>query len=322
MVEVDGSVNVKTKITINKAIESLYDECIKAGKNETDKTDERTKNIFDSIDFLRKNYEVVVNPENDEYLSTIRVDGVLTTSTNLNSYGSSISVDGINVLYVLDKRLETLHLNKSANPEYLKRLEEVKSITKYLKENYFNYLNRNTEEQNQFIVPEEILGDSCFVNYWDFLGIPVDASLIMVKEAYMIKYYSIETALINGDNQYSAKSLIDLNRALYTLSDTKLRYAYKCILEGRRASYDEYLKEIEIARNGLDFDYETNNILLNYISGKIQICNYAKSNTSSNIIYGRLKLSDITLKELTFAVNNAYTQLSAAIRNEEKTIRK
>jgi hypothetical protein len=27
---------------------------LKAGKNETDKTDERTKNIFDAIDFLEK----------------------------------------------------------------------------------------------------------------------------------------------------------------------------------------------------------------------------------------------------------------------------
>jgi len=322
MVEVDGSVNVKTEITIKKAIEVLYDECVKIGKNETDKTDERTKNIFDSIEFLRKNYEDVVNPENDEYLSKIRIDGILTTTTNLNSYGSSISVDGIKVLCVLDKRLETVHLNKKADSEYLKKLEEVKSIIKYLKENYFNYLNRSTEEQDQFIVPEEILGNSCFVNYWDFLGIPADASLIMIKEAYMIKYYSIETSIFSGDKQYTVKSLIDLNRALYTLSDTKLRYAYKCILEGKRALHDEYIKEIEISKNGLDFDYDANKILLNFIYDKIKIFNSAVDNAPRNILYGVIRVDDVTMRELGFSINNIHAQLTEAMKNNEKNMRR
>lgn len=309
MVEVEGTVNIKTAITVKEAIESLYRECIENGKNETDKTDERTEKIFDAIDCLRNNYEYIMSTIFKDMPNSMKIDGLLTTSAQMNSFNTSISIDSVKALYALSMRFYTLIKTKSEKgvdikyfspyveslgSEFVMRAEKVKSALEYLNQNYYYYINEiNSDIQKQLDIPSEVLGDSIFMNCWDLLGIPMYSPLIVIKEAYLIKYDLIEESLIRGENEYTPKSLVELNKALYVLSNSRLKYVYNCMITGKKPIESERKAAAKEDENDLDYDLDLDERLLSHMIKRTGIYN-----ASEKVIYNTVKIDSKTLEEL------------------------
>lgn len=73
-----------------------------------------------------------------------------------------------------------------------------------------------------------------FINFWEFLGLPMDASLSAITLAYAGKFTEIEDALEDTNTSlYSIQDLNVVNQAYETLSDPVKRNLHNCIITGQ-----------------------------------------------------------------------------------------
>ena len=93
------------------------------------------------------------------------------------------------------------------------------------------------------------------VNYWEILGIPMNTPLKNIKAAFIAQVEVAKQKIIKAqgiDNTFTQR-LVDLNSALAILSDSYLKYAHNCKIEGKKAMdcYD-YVAGIKINANELE----------------------------------------------------------------------
>ena len=268
MVEVNCETKIKIDMTIEDAIEAIYQDCINNGRKEDDKTDERSEGIFKSIECLRKNFVYVTNSTKANDLNKIYLDGVLSSRAYQSSCYPVISADSVDILNALISRLrstsENITINgvrtkyydpylKSPNSDYFQKAKELIESINYLSKNYYYYIKgisieeqRKIEYRNEVRKRNEALqykrestcdsdiyynaknGKSDIAYYWKFLGIPIGSDLKTIKVAYIYKYDLIEKSLANGKKEFTSKDLVTLNNSLSNLISAYLRYVLYC----------------------------------------------------------------------------------------------
>ena len=119
-----------------------------------------------------------------------------------------------------------------------------------------------------------------FINFWEFLGIPMNSPLAVIKKAYYIKFTEIEKSLDNKESKYTPNDLIIVNKAYATLSNPYERYLHNCQID------DEDPGDIR----DFDFSGETeddlpdseNQVFLNWLKHKTEEY-FAIADNKSNI---------------------------------------
>lgn len=82
-----------------------------------------------------------------------------------------------------------------------------------------------------------------FINYWEYLGIPMNSPMSKIKIAFWAKFTEIEKSLNKGEKKYTAKDLEITTKAFITLSDPHLRYLHNCNIDGEPTPTTEELLE-------------------------------------------------------------------------------
>lgn len=309
MIEVEGKTRIKIEITINEAIDVLYKECIAKGKSENNHNAFKLEEVLKAINNFKKYYDEVKDLVRKNNLDKINVEGIMSNSAQLNAYNTTFYVESEKVLEALVKWFyscyNTISLTDSntfANSvslgsavSYLERYynvyvngmspklkiePEIETKSNYLcklsreygncsSEKYKSMFNRDKEAVKQLNEIIRKLGKKYFINYWEFLEIPMNSSLRIIKTAYTLKYERIEESLSKGSNEYTPVNLITLNNALATLSDPYLRYIHNCRLYDKEPlSYEDY-RNLSVQEPEEDYDLENNDKLSKFIAGKI-----------------------------------------------------
>lgn len=82
-----------------------------------------------------------------------------------------------------------------------------------------------------------------FINYWEYLGIPMNSPMSKIKIAFWAKFTEIEKSLNKGEKKYTSKDLEITTKAFITLSDPYLRYLHNCEIDGEPTPTTEDLFE-------------------------------------------------------------------------------
>lgn len=82
-----------------------------------------------------------------------------------------------------------------------------------------------------------------FINYWEYLGIPMNSPMSKIKIAFCLKFMKIEQSLIKVEKKYTPKDLEITTKAFITLSDPYLRYLHNCEIDGEPTPTTEGLLE-------------------------------------------------------------------------------
>jgi len=268
MVEVNCEAKIKISMTIEDAIDAIYQDCINNGRRENDKTDERSEKIFSSIECLRKNYVAVNNSTKVSELNKIDLEAVISSRAYLSSCYPVFSADSLDILKKLIAKLESTSKNitingviskyydphlKSPDAEYFQKAKELLEAINYLSRNYYYYVKgisieeqRKIEYRNEVRRRNEALeykmespydpdmhfntkdGKSDIAYYWNFLGIPIGSNLSTIKTAYIYKYDLIEKSLASGKKEFTPKDLVTLNNSLSNLMSAYSRYVLYC----------------------------------------------------------------------------------------------
>lgn len=88
-----------------------------------------------------------------------------------------------------------------------------------------------------------------FINYWEFLGIPMNSPIWKIKMAFFGNFLKIEESLKRGEKRFSSNDLEIIVKAFATLSDPYLRYLHNCEIDGETpqtgSDFQSYLENLE-----------------------------------------------------------------------------
>lgn len=71
-----------------------------------------------------------------------------------------------------------------------------------------------------------------FINYWQFLEIPMNSPLGDIKFAFVNKFNAIKASIDNGEDNFSPEHLKICVKAYETLSDPYSRFLHNCEIDG------------------------------------------------------------------------------------------
>ncbi len=71
-----------------------------------------------------------------------------------------------------------------------------------------------------------------FINYWQFLEIPMNSPLGDIKFAFVNKFNTIKASIDSGEGNYSPEHLKVCVKAYETLSDPYSRFLHNCEIDG------------------------------------------------------------------------------------------
>ncbi len=85
-----------------------------------------------------------------------------------------------------------------------------------------------------------------FINFWEFLEIPMNSPIKDIKLAFYSKFNKIEHSITSGENHYSLEDLNTCISAYETLSNPYSRFLHNCEIDGeeppRDIDWDDYFE--------------------------------------------------------------------------------
>lgn len=106
-----------------------------------------------------------------------------------------------------------------------------------------------------------------FINYWEFLGLPMNSPLAAIKIAYYNKFIEIEKSLDNQETKYTPNDLIIVNNAYETLSDPYKRFLHNCQIDDEDPG--DILDHLTEGENEQDLSNEENQAFLEWLRNKM-----------------------------------------------------
>lgn len=74
------------------------------------------------------------------------------------------------------------------------------------------------------------------INYWEYLGIPMNCPTAMIKQAFQKKYIAIKNGI--NENKSTPKDLLTALTAFNTLLNPRTRYIHNCEINGENPDGD------------------------------------------------------------------------------------
>lgn len=111
-----------------------------------------------------------------------------------------------------------------------------------------------------------------FINFGDFLEIPMDSLIEEIQTAFANKFEKIENAIKNGNSNSSLEELQTCIKAYETLRDSYLRLLHNCEIEGEEPPKDPDWDALlsSDAKTYEDEDENVNQSFLEWLFFKIQ----------------------------------------------------
>lgn len=155
-----------------------------------------------------------------------------------------------------------------------------------------------------------------FINYWIFLGIPMNSPLSDIKKAYYNKFMEIEKSLDSQENKYTPNDLIIANKAYATLSDPYQRFLHNCQIDGEDPS-DIFDYEPDHA-NEEDLPPEQNEFFLAWLRSKMDeyfAISNNKSNQPSTITWN---VERVVFRDIAIGLAENYVKLKENIEKKQR----
>lgn len=159
-----------------------------------------------------------------------------------------------------------------------------------------------------------------FINFWEFLRIPMNSPLGEIKIAFVNKFEEIESSLKKKDKVYKEEDLITCIKAFETLSNPYLRFLHNCEIDGeeppKSPDWDSYF-----CNDGLsdaDLEEEINQHFLAWLLSKInEYARLAKDNNQKEALIKDIvnKLYSLFLKEQEKQRNKEQQSLKKRYKN-------
>lgn len=120
-----------------------------------------------------------------------------------------------------------------------------------------------------------------FINYWEFLEIPMNSSIGDIKKAFAIKFERIENSINREENTYCLEDLKICISAYETLRSPYLRLIHNCQIDGEEppttSDWEEYFSEDGISD---DLSEDENRNFLLWLLSKANKLNSKKKSYS------------------------------------------
>lgn len=157
-----------------------------------------------------------------------------------------------------------------------------------------------------------------FINFWEFLEIPMNSPIGNIKIAFISKFEKIENAINSGESNFSSKELETCIRAYETLSDPYLRFLHNCEIDGeeppRTPDWDAYFSDDGISDEDLSED--SNQLFLGWLFSKIQ--KYTKKREEQKQEKKSSSLLDMEIELLTEFIHRISELLVKEQEKQEK----
>lgn len=134
-----------------------------------------------------------------------------------------------------------------------------------------------------------------FINFWDFLEIPMNSPLGDIKVAFVSKFEKIKNSLDIGEKKYSLEDLKTCISAYETLSEPYSRFLHNCEIDGEEPpehpDWDAYFSDNDISDE--DLSEESNHNFLGWLLSKAK----ELSNQMEYFMQIANKLYELVIKE-------------------------
>lgn len=134
-----------------------------------------------------------------------------------------------------------------------------------------------------------------FINFWEFLEIPMNSPIKNIKLAFYSKFNKIEHSITSGENHYSLEDLNTCISAYETLSNPYSRFLHNCEIDGEEPpkypDWNAYFSDNGISNE--DLSEENNQNFLAWLLSKAE----ELSNQMGHFIEIANKLLKLFIKE-------------------------
>lgn len=134
-----------------------------------------------------------------------------------------------------------------------------------------------------------------FINFWEFLEIPMNSPIGDIKIAFASKFEKIKNSINRGESNYSSEDLKTCISAYETLSNPYSRFLHNCEIDGEEPpkdpDWDAYFSDDGISDE--DLSEESNQSFLAWLLSKAK----ELSNQMEHFIEIANKLYELFIKE-------------------------
>lgn len=134
-----------------------------------------------------------------------------------------------------------------------------------------------------------------FINFWEFLEIPMNSPIRDLKIAFASKFEKIKNSINRGESNYSPKDLKTCISAYEILSNPYSRLLYNCGIVGEERpkdpDWDAYFSDDGISDE--DLSKECNQIFLEWLLSKVDEYESFVKETCINGLYFLLDYKEI-----------------------------
>ena len=170
--------------------------------------------------------------------------------------------------------------------------------------------------------------EKTFINFWEFLGLPMNAPLADIKVAYLNKFTEIEKALDNQETTYTTNDLITVNNAFATLSDPYKRFLHNCQIDGEEPPrdiadlFDYDLDETEERDSREDLSEDMNATFIELLKNKMN--EYFAISQSSTIPRSSVlwNVEKVVFKDIALGLAENYIKLQEKLEKKQATQKK
>lgn len=111
-----------------------------------------------------------------------------------------------------------------------------------------------------------------FINFWEFLEIPMNSPIGDIKLAFVSKFEKIDSSIKRGESNYSLEDLKTCISAYETLSDPHSRLLHNCEIDGEEppkgSDWDFYCSEYTEGTSDDDLFEDRNQEFLAWLLSK------------------------------------------------------
>lgn len=155
----------------------------------------------------------------------------------------------------------------------------------------------------------QTISNTNFINFWEFLGIPMNSPTRDIKLAFVHRFEQIEESIKKEDNKYTLEDLKICIKAYETLSDPYLRTLHNCAIDGEEPpSIEDW--ESYCSEEDSDLSSDENKTFLEWI--------LAKAHELNDDIKNFMTISSSLYKLLEKEFNNLNSKQSKKKKKETK----
>ena len=160
-----------------------------------------------------------------------------------------------------------------------------------------------------------------FINFWEFLEIPMNSPIRDIKIAFASKFEKIKNSINRGESNYSPKDLKTCISAYEILSNPYSRLLYNCGIVGEERpkgpDWDAYFSDDGISDE--DLSKECNQIFLEWLLSKVDEYESFVKETCINGLYFLLDYKEIANRLYgLFIKENEKTRKDGTTQKKEK----